>query len=196
LPTIARPPSFTETCCTVTCCSPGQGWGHIADMAANAKCASSCCKVPRNDPSPLPLRPRPNPMSNMEELSLRRWNERFTLKEWVRSGSFWAALEMEHSVMRVSPKVIVVLGMAVAVTACFQTQPAMAISVELAKKCRDMAIKAHPYTLPGFKSGNAEGERSYFKDCVAKGGNMSADHQTTDPNRTGQGTAPGSIGPN
>ena len=135
-------------------------------------------------------------MSIMEELSLRPGNERFTLKEWVRSGSLSTALEMEHSVMKVSPKVIVVLGMAVAVTACFQTQPAMAISVELAKKCRDMAIKAHPYTLPGFKSGNAEGERSYFKDCVAKGGNMSADHQTTDPNRTGQGTAPGSIGPN
>ena len=53
--------------------------------------------------------------------------------------------------------------------------------------CRDMAIKAHPYTLPGFKSGNAEVERSYFKDSVAKGGNMSADHPTSDPKRTEPG---------
>jgi len=28
-------------------------------------------------------------------------------------------------------------------------QPARAISMELAKKCRDLAIKAHPYELPG-----------------------------------------------
>ena len=32
--------------------------------------------------------------------------------------------------MRISAKVTVVLGMAVAVTACLQTQPAMAISAE------------------------------------------------------------------
>jgi hypothetical protein len=98
--------------------------------------------------------------------------------------------------MRDSLKVIVVLGMVAAVTACLQARPAMAISVEIAKKCRDMAIKAHPYTLPGIKAGNAEGERSYFKDCVAKGGNMSADHQTSDPSSTEPGKPPANIGPN
>jgi hypothetical protein len=97
--------------------------------------------------------------------------------------------------MRISAKVTVVLGMAVAVTACLQTQPAMAISVELAKMCRNMAIKAHPYTLPGFKSGNAEVERSYFKDCVAKGGNMSADHPPSDPKRTEPGKPAADVGP-
>jgi hypothetical protein len=98
--------------------------------------------------------------------------------------------------MRNSPRVIVALGVAATVTVFVHTQPAIAISVELAKKCRDLAIKAHPYTLPGFKAGNAEGERSYFKDCVAKGGNMSAEHQTFDPSPTEPGKPPANIGPN
>ena len=51
--------------------------------------------------------------------------------------------------------------------------PALAISVELAKKCRAMAIQAHPYKIPGIKGpGTAEAERSYYSDCLAKGGNM------------------------
>jgi hypothetical protein len=98
--------------------------------------------------------------------------------------------------MRNIPKAIVALVVALAVTVFLQAQPAMAISVELAKKCRDMAIKAHPYTLPGIKAGSAEGERSYFKDCVEKGGNMSADHQTPDPKRADPGKPAGNIGPN
>jgi hypothetical protein len=53
------------------------------------------------------------------------------------------------------------------------SSPANAISADLAKKCRDMAIKAHPYKYPGEKgAGTAQAERSYFSDCVAKGGNM------------------------
>ena len=46
-----------------------------------------------------------------------------------------------------------------------------AISVELAKKCRSMAIKAHPTVLygPG-RSGTSQ--RGYFNECVAREGNM------------------------
>ena len=51
-------------------------------------------------------------------------------------------------------------------------RPASAITAELAKKCRAMAIKAHPYELPGKAKGTATAQRSYFSDCVAKGGNM------------------------
>jgi hypothetical protein len=43
------------------------------------------------------------------------------------------------------------------------------ISAELAKKCRSLAIKAHP------KAGSkayAQAQRDYFQDCIAKGGNM------------------------
>jgi hypothetical protein len=43
------------------------------------------------------------------------------------------------------------------------------ISAELAKKCRALAIKAHPN-----KAGRAyaQAQRDYFQDCIAKGGNM------------------------
>ncbi len=50
--------------------------------------------------------------------------------------------------------------------------PAVAISVELAKKCRDMAIKAHPQTLPG-TTPYAAAERDFFRVCISKNGNMS-----------------------
>jgi hypothetical protein len=103
---------------------------------------------------------------------------------------------MEHFVMRTSPKIIVTLGMAIAATVFLQTRPATAISADLAKNCRDLAIKAHPYTVPGMKAGNAEGQRAYFKDCVEKGGNMAADHQTPDPKRAEPGKPAGNIGPN
>src|ERR1700693_492986 len=102
---------------------------------------------------------------------------------------------MEHSVMR-SPNAIVALGVALAVTVFLQAQPALAISADLAKKCRDLAIKAHPYTVPGMKAGNAEGQRAYFKDCVEKGGNMAADHQTPNAKRAEPGKPAGNIGPN
>jgi hypothetical protein len=49
--------------------------------------------------------------------------------------------------------------------------PAAAISAELAKKCRDMAIKAHPMELPGAKP-YAQAERDYFKTCVSNNGQM------------------------
>ena len=49
--------------------------------------------------------------------------------------------------------------------------PALAISVELAKKCRDMAIQAHPPAAPG-TTGYAQAERDFFRECVAKNGEM------------------------
>jgi len=53
-------------------------------------------------------------------------------------------------------------------------QSASAITVELAKKCREMTIKAHPPQMAGSKAaaGVEKAEREYFKACVAKGGNM------------------------
>lgn len=91
--------------------------------------------------------------------------------------------------MKNCPKTIATLGVAIAATVFLQTKPAAAISADLAKKCRDLAIKAHPYTVPGIKSGNAEGQRVYFKDCVEKGGNMSAE-------RAEPGKPSRNIGPN
>lgn len=50
--------------------------------------------------------------------------------------------------------------------------PAAALTAELAKKCRALAIKAHPTTVPGKRTGNEQAQRDYFRDCVAKEGNI------------------------
>ncbi len=50
--------------------------------------------------------------------------------------------------------------------------PASAITVELAKKCREMSVKAFPPQRPGTKSGNAGEARKYYSDCVANNGVM------------------------
>lgn len=51
-------------------------------------------------------------------------------------------------------------------------QPASAITAELAKKCRAMALKVYPAQRPGLKTGNAQGQQDYFTKCVEKQGNM------------------------
>src|SRR3974390_2413248 len=51
----------------------------------------------------------------------------------------------------------------------------LAITAELARKCRLMAIQAHPTPLPGLKNtGVAAAQRNYFNDCVAHEGKMDA----------------------
>ena len=53
------------------------------------------------------------------------------------------------------------------------TSPSSAISADLAKKCRAMAIKAHPTPLAGSKaSGVEKAQRDYFQACIAKDGKM------------------------
>jgi hypothetical protein len=52
-------------------------------------------------------------------------------------------------------------------------QPASAITAELAKKCRALAIKTHPTSRPGRKATGAEkAQRDYFSACLAKGGKI------------------------
>jgi len=61
-----------------------------------------------------------------------------------------------------------------ALTAYLSTvQPAPAITAELAKKCRLMAIKAHPTAMAGTKAAGVEkAQRDYFRECIAKDGKM------------------------
>jgi hypothetical protein len=47
-----------------------------------------------------------------------------------------------------------------------------AISGELAKKCRELAIKAHPTQPAGSKTGAGQAQRDYFRECIAKNGDM------------------------
>ena len=49
--------------------------------------------------------------------------------------------------------------------------PAGAISADLARKCRDMEIRAHPPQPAGTKA-YAEAERLYYRACVTNGGSM------------------------
>jgi hypothetical protein len=51
-------------------------------------------------------------------------------------------------------------------------RPAAAITVELAKKCREMALKAHPSQRIGSKTGSAQAQRNYYEQCIAKDGKM------------------------
>jgi hypothetical protein len=50
---------------------------------------------------------------------------------------------------------------------------ASAISADLAKKCRELAIKAHPTQPAGTKSGAEQAQRDYFRQCIDKNGDMS-----------------------
>lgn len=68
---------------------------------------------------------------------------------------------------------------AVLILTLFAPAPAVAISADLAKKCREMAIKAHPPAPAGTKP-YAQAERDFFRDCVAKNGQM----QDANPNKS------------
>ena len=52
-----------------------------------------------------------------------------------------------------------------------KVDPALCISADLAKKCRGLAIKAHPPER-GPKAHSAQAEREYFQECVRKNGEM------------------------
>jgi hypothetical protein len=45
-------------------------------------------------------------------------------------------------------------------------QQTRALTAELAKKCQELSLKAHPPARPGTKSRSAEAERAYFADCI------------------------------
>jgi hypothetical protein len=49
------------------------------------------------------------------------------------------------------------------------TQPP---SAELAKKCREMALKAHPPGRPGTTKSSVVAERDYFQNCIANQGRV------------------------
>jgi hypothetical protein len=70
------------------------------------------------------------------------------------------------------------LGVSAAIALIAMTSigtPASAISADLANKCRAMAIKAHPPTLPGAKKGSAQAERAFYQSCIANGGHAPDD---------------------
>jgi hypothetical protein len=66
----------------------------------------------------------------------------------------------------------------------WSTRKAVAITVEVAKKCGTLADKAYPSRVPGNPAagranGTTQAFRDYFNKCVTNGGNM--DGQTSEP---------------
>jgi len=73
--------------------------------------------------------------------------------------------------MRNTLTALTVIFAAVHMMTLVPVSPAVAISVEVAKKCRDLAIRAHPPEPAGTKA-YAQAERDFFRQCVAKNGDI------------------------
>jgi hypothetical protein len=58
--------------------------------------------------------------------------------------------------------VLFVLGWA----AIASVQPASAVSAEVAKRCRAMALEKYPYYPPGTGTTNVKGQREVFQKCL------------------------------
>jgi hypothetical protein len=57
---------------------------------------------------------------------------------------------------------------------------ASALTAELAKKCREMMVGAHPPQPAGSSTGSAQQERSYFLACVDRAGKMDQPSTSTE----------------
>ena len=73
----------------------------------------------------------------------------------------------------------------------FSAVPSGAITADLAKKCRDMAIQAHPPDLAGTRP-YAQAERDYFSQCVSKNGQMQDTNSPSDSPSSSQSASPSS----
>jgi len=68
--------------------------------------------------------------------------------------------------------VALMLGVASLATALPMDQAASAPTAELAKKCREMMIKAYPPVPAGSSTGHMLQQREYFRTCIAQNGKM------------------------
>ena len=59
------------------------------------------------------------------------------------------------------------VGIFVQILILSTVSPAIAISADLAKRCREMAIKSHPPAPAGTKP-YAQAERDFFRNCISK----------------------------
>lgn len=67
------------------------------------------------------------------------------------------------------------LGALTLIVACAlpaSMKPAPALTAELAKECRSLALKARPYRRAGNPQGTAQAQRDYYRECIAKEGKM------------------------
>jgi hypothetical protein len=59
------------------------------------------------------------------------------------------------------------VGIFVQILILSTVSPAIAISADLAKRCREMAIKSHP-PAPAGTTPYAQAERDFFRNCISK----------------------------
>jgi hypothetical protein len=72
---------------------------------------------------------------------------------------------------RSSMKNLTYVSAAIALAACaVAPRPASALSAEFAKKCRELAILAHPTAPAGSSKGSSQAQREFYQDCIKKGG--------------------------
>jgi hypothetical protein len=77
--------------------------------------------------------------------------------------------------MRASARALIALSASIVVTIPVVSdgnKSATALTFELARKCREMAVKAYPPVVAGSRQGTAQKERDYFRSCVAQSGRM------------------------
>ena len=84
--------------------------------------------------------------------------------------------------MRASTSIPMAAAVAM-VGAMAMTASASAITAEVAKKCRELAVKAHPPAIAGSRTGSGQAEREFFRACVAQGGNVKDDSQKEEPKK-------------
>lgn len=71
-------------------------------------------------------------------------------------------------------RIVVSFGVIIAYAVCMVPPAAgQPITAELAKKCRALAIRAHPTPPTGSKpAGTEKLQRDFFRECVSKNGNI------------------------
>jgi hypothetical protein len=97
---------------------------------------------------------------------------------WLQRGSMRVKLSWKRRMPSMSILTLATLALILSATAApaEPAQPDRAntagpISADLAKKCRELAIKAHPTERAG-STPYAQAQRDYFQECIAKRGNM------------------------
>jgi hypothetical protein len=73
--------------------------------------------------------------------------------------------------MRNIPGAVAALAISAQILILSAASPAIAISADLAKKCREMAIKAHP-PEPAGTHPYAQAERDFYHTCISNNGEM------------------------
>jgi hypothetical protein len=112
-------------------------------------------------------------MQSLHDTAAAYWEKAASGKSNVADGHFMFHQQGQSFANRTIGALIV----AILLIVCAISQ-VDALSVELAKKCRDMAIKSHPPPIPPGNKAYAQAERDFFRECVSRNGQMpNADSQ-------------------